>query len=72
MALTNLAAARTHEWIDIADAILKTMRISSRLAPASRAVRIWRRLPSGLRLVQAAFKPTLTSAANLRGESSDP
>src|SRR4029453_11486880 len=30
------------------------------------AARIWRRVPSGLRVVHAAFNPTLTSSMNLR------
>src|SRR5262247_1735460 len=52
--------------MDITEAHLSTKRISSRVAPAASAARMWRRVPSGLRLVQAAFNPMLTSSMNLR------
>src|SRR5215468_6133567 len=51
---SRMGAPRLQEWIDITDAILRIMRISSRVAPASSAARIWRRVPSALRFVQAA------------------
>ena len=52
----RIGAPRLHEWIDMTDPHLRTKRISSRVAPASSAARMWRRVPSGFRLVQAAFK----------------
>src|SRR5574342_872429 len=55
--------------MDITDAHLSTNRISSRVAPARSAARIWRRVPSGLRLVQAAFNATPTSSTSLRGRT---
>src|SRR5262245_49071446 len=55
--------------MDITEAHLSTKRISSRVAPAASAARMWRRVPSGLRLVQAAFNPMLTSSMNLRGRT---
>src|SRR5215471_13047951 len=63
---SRIGAPRLHEWIDITEAHLSTKSISSRVAPAASAARMWRRVPSGLRLVQAAFNPTLTSSMNLR------
>ena len=66
---SRMGAPRLHEWIAISEAPLRTKRISSRVAPASRAARMWRRVPSGLRLVQAAFSPTPTSSMNLRGRT---
>src|SRR5713101_1305633 len=55
--------------MDKTEAHLRTNKISSRIAPASSAARMWRRVPSGLRFVQAAFKPTLTNSINLRGRT---
>ena len=51
----------------IPEAILRIMRISSRVAPAASAARMCRRVPSGFRFVQAAFSATPTSSTNLRG-----
>jgi len=51
-------------------AILSTVRISSRLAPASSAARICRRVPSGLRFVQAALTAKPISSTALRGRTS--
>src|SRR5580704_11885772 len=48
---------------------LRTNKISSRVAPASRAALIWRRVPPALRLVQAAFKLTPTNSINFRGKT---
>ena len=69
---SRIGAPRLQEWIDMTDAHLRTKRISSRVAPASSAARMWRRVPSGLRFVQAAFKPTLTNSMNLRGRTPVP
>src|SRR5216683_1929045 len=55
--------------MDKTEAHLRTNKISSRIAPASSAARMWRRVPSALRFVQAAFKPTLTNSTNLRGRT---
>jgi len=42
----RIGAPRLHEWMDIREAALRTNKISSRVAPASRAARIAvRRLP---------------------------
>jgi len=38
-----------HESMDMTDAIFNTNRISSRVAPARSAERMWRRMPSGSR-----------------------
>src|SRR6516162_9429794 len=62
-------APRLQLWIDRSEAILRTIRISSREAPASSAARMWRRVPSGLRLVQAAFNAIPTTSINLRGKT---
>src|SRR5260370_14473129 len=50
--------------MDITAATFKTNRISSRLAPASIAARMWRRGPTGLRFVLGEFKLILTSSIN--------
>src|SRR5262249_3495859 len=55
--------------MDITDAHLRTNKISLRLAPAARAARMWRRVPSGFRFVREAFKPTLTNSTNLAGNT---
>src|SRR5271155_5041220 len=55
--------------MDRTDPHLRTNKISSRVAPASSAARMWWRVPSALRLVQAAFKLTLTNSMNLRGRT---
>src|SRR5277367_2068705 len=52
--------------MDSIDPHLRTNKISSRVAPASSAARMWCRVPSGSRFVQAAFRLTLTSSINLR------
>src|SRR5262245_13513304 len=62
-------APRLQEWIDITDAILRIVRISSRVAPTSSAARMCRRVPSGLRFVQAALSATPTNSTNLRGRT---
>ena len=56
-------------FTDMTEAILSTIRISSRLAPASSAARMWRRVSSRLRFVQAAFKATPISSTVLRGRT---
>src|SRR5271166_5091244 len=66
---SRIGAPRLHEWIATRAAHFSTKRISSRVAPASSPARMWRRVPSGLRLLQAAFKPTLTNSMNLRGRT---
>src|SRR5271157_6240931 len=48
------------------EAIFNTVRISSRVAPAWSAARMWRRVPSGFRLVQAAFNATPISSTSFR------
>src|SRR5215813_10042672 len=53
--------------MDMTQAHLSTKRISSRVAPAWSAARMCRRVPAGLRLVQAAFNATPTSSTNFRG-----
>src|SRR6516225_6861223 len=55
--------------MDIPDAHFRTNKISCRFAPAAMAALIWRRVPSGLRFVCAAFKPTLTNSVNLVGKA---
>src|SRR6516225_1245111 len=55
--------------MDITDAHFRANRISWRFAPAAMAARIWRRVPSGLRFVCAAFKATLTNSMNLVGKA---
>src|SRR5271156_1061453 len=55
--------------MDKTDPHLRANKISSRVAPASSAARMWWRVPSGFRLVQAAFKLTLTNSINLRGRT---
>src|SRR5215471_11524114 len=55
--------------MDITDAHFRTNRISSRVAPASSAARMWRRVPSGLRFVQAAFIPTPINSTSLRDKT---
>src|SRR5271170_5223894 len=55
--------------MDRIDPHLRTNKISSRVAPASSAARMWCRVPSGSRFVQAAFRLTLTSSINLRGRT---
>src|SRR6266481_9849089 len=55
--------------MDITDAHFRTKRISCLFAPAAMAARMCRRVPSGLRFVCAAFKPTLTSSMNLVGKT---
>ncbi len=55
--------------MDKTDPHLRTNKISSRVAPASSAARMWWRVPSALRLVQAAFKLTLTNSINFRGQN---
>ena len=63
----RMGAPRLHVWIDRRDAILRIIRISSRVAPASSAPRMWRRVPPALRFVQAAFTAMLISSMSLRG-----
>ena len=48
----RMGAPRLHVWIASRDAILRIIRISSRVAPASSAPRMWRRVPPSLRFVQ--------------------
>src|SRR5271169_3772571 len=55
--------------MDKIDPHLRTNKISSRVAPTPSAARMWCRVPSGLRFVQAAFRLTLTSSINLRGRT---
>src|SRR5271156_814322 len=66
----SIGAPRLHEWIDITAPALRTNKISLRVAPASSAARMWRRVPSGLRLVHAALIPRLTNSMNLRDRTS--
>src|SRR5260221_1344070 len=54
--------------MDITDAQFRTNKISLQLAPSARAARMWRRVPSGFRLVREAFKPTLINSMNLTGK----
>src|SRR5271157_1012712 len=60
----RMVPARMQDSMDMRDAIFSTSRISSRVAPAWSAARIWRRRPSASRLVQAEFKATPTSSTN--------
>src|ERR1700674_5734777 len=62
----KMGAPRLHEWSASTVAALRTNKISSRVAPASSAARMWRRVPSGLRLVHATFKPTLINSTSFR------
>src|SRR6266849_3087762 len=55
--------------MDGIDPHLRANKISSRVAPASSAARMWCRVPCALRFVQAAFKLTLTNSINLRGST---
>src|SRR5271166_816479 len=61
-----MEAPTVHEWIDMTDAILKTIKISSRVAPASSAARMWRGVPSALRFAQATLSATLINSTVLR------
>ena len=65
----SIGAPRLHEWIDIREPALSTNKISSRVAPASSAARMCRRVPSGLRLVHAAFIARLINSTVLRGKT---
>src|SRR5262249_4276980 len=49
-------------------AVLRTNRTSWRVAPAARAARMWRRVPSGFRPVRVAFNPTDTNSTNFLGK----
>src|SRR5258707_9959564 len=55
--------------MDITDAHFRTNKISLQLAPSARAARMWRRVPSGVRLGREAFKPTLINSMNLTGKN---
>src|SRR5215469_12287025 len=55
--------------MDITEAHLRTNKISWRRAPAAMAARIWRRVPSGFRLVREAFNPMSTNSMNLVGKT---
>ena len=66
---SRMGAPRLHVWIDSRDAIFRTIRISSRVAPASSAPRMWRRVPSALKFVHAAFTARLISSTSLRGRT---
>src|SRR5271169_6470643 len=52
--------------MEMSEAILRTIRISSRVAPAWSAARMCRRVPSGFKFVQAAFSATPINSTNLR------
>lgn len=65
----SIGAPKLQLWMDITDAIFSTVSISSRVAPAAMAALMCRRVPSGLRLVQAALRPTPTSSTNFRGST---
>jgi len=54
--------------MDMTEAHLRTNKISWRFAPAAMAARIWRRVPSGFRLVREAVKPISTNSMNLVGK----
>jgi hypothetical protein len=58
----RMEAPRLHEWIEMTDAILNTIKISSRVAPASSAARMCRRVPFALRFVQATLSDTLINS----------
>ena len=64
-----MGAPRLHEWIAMTEAIFRIIRISSRVAPASSARRMWRRVPSGFRFVQAAFTARLINSIVFRGRT---
>jgi DNA replication protein DnaC len=51
----TIGPPRAHEWMDRTEAILSTIRISSRVAPSRSAARMCRHVPSGFRFVQDAF-----------------
>ena len=63
----RMGAPRLAVWIDSRDPILRIIRISSRVAPASSAPRMWRRVPPALKFVMAAFTARLISSMSLRG-----
>ena len=65
----RIGAPRLAEWSDSSDAILRTIRISARVAPAASAPRMWRRVPPGLKFVMAAFTARLISSTSLRGRT---
>jgi hypothetical protein len=65
---SRIGAPMLQVWIDRSDAIFRTIRISSRLAPACSAARMCRRVPSGLRFVHAALTATPISSTSLRGK----
>src|SRR5215467_7857278 len=63
---SSIGAPRLHEWIDITAAHLSTKRVSSLDAPASSALRMCLRVPSGFRFVHAALSATPISSISLR------
>src|SRR5277367_5289883 len=64
-----MGAPRLHEWTASPTPHLRTRRISSRVAPASSAARIWRRVPSSSRFVQEQFSARKISSTSLRGRT---
>src|SRR5271163_2272947 len=64
-----MGAPKLHEWTASPKPHLRTMRISSRVAPASSAARIWRRVPSSSRFVQEQFSAREISSTSLRGRT---
>src|SRR5262249_37062046 len=65
----RIGAPRLHECIAITEPHFSTKRISSRVAPASSAARIWRRVPSAFGFGQATFTATPASSMNFRGRA---
>ena len=63
----RIGAPRLQEWIDSSDAIFTTVRISFGVAPAASAARMWRRVPSACKFVQAAFTAMQISSTSLSG-----
>ena len=63
----RIGAPRLQEWIDSSDAIFTTVSTSFGVAPAASAARMWRRVPSACKFVQAAFTAMQISSTSLSG-----
>src|SRR5450755_2534943 len=66
---SRIGAPRLQEWIGSRQLHLITIRISSRVAPAASAARIWRRVPSALRFVLEDWSAMQISSMSLTGKT---
>src|ERR1700678_3360934 len=64
-----MGAPRLHEWTARPTPHLSTRRTSSRVAPASSAPRICRRVPASSRFVQEQLSAREISSTSLRGKT---